>query len=259
MTKDTLKEFIEGVILETRKEDLAKIRMANNSYTAVISFVRSLGKNPKSFERLFKKENGYFVGIAAGAQLKREEHTRLYIYFQDRKLFNVEGSSHAEATKPTKDTFAIYIYFDAPPEAIANPTTYNTWFVNNLEQIMNSSKIRSSYVHEFIHILDFKRVGQDFLYNQRQDNDNSAEAYINDPLELNAYFSEAMSFVRNKLKKAVSKEERRAIIGSTPQEFADLFMQKYLSKQARKFLTPENQQRFMKRAATSWELLRKVK
>lgn len=254
MTKETLKEFIEEVILETRQEDLAKIRMANNSYTAIVGFVRSLGRNPKSFERLFKKENGYFVGIAAGSQIRRSEHTRLYIYFQDRKMFGIEGT-HAQAVKPTKDTFAIYIYFDAPVEVTGSPATYNAWFVNNLQDILNSSKIRTSYVHEFIHVLDFKRVDQDYLYNKRQEPETHT-AYINDPLELNAYFSETMSFVRNKLKKAASKKEKQTIIGSTPQEFVNLFMQKYLSKQVRKFLTPENQQRFMKRAATAWEFLK---
>jgi hypothetical protein len=81
--------------------------------------------------------------------------------------------------------------------------------------------------------------------------------YANDPLELNAYFSQAMSDVMSQLK-GKSPEERTAIIGKTPQEFVDKFMGTYLKKQVRKNIDPENWKRLAKRAATSWELLNGV-
>jgi hypothetical protein len=80
-------------------------------------------------------------------------------------------------------------------------------------------------------------------------------AYANDPLELNAYFSQAMSDVQTQLRNAKTPGEKRAIIGSSPQEFVDKFMGTYLKKQVRKNIDSENWRRLAKRAATYWELL----
>jgi len=259
MTEETIREFIEGVILETRQEDLAKIRMANNSYTAILSFVRSLGKNLKSFERLFKKENGFFVGVAMGATLRREEHTKLYVRFLERTLFDAPATYIASA-ELVGTVYRINIYFQAPPEVLSSPKKYNRWFAENLEDVLNSSKLRSYYVHEFIHTLDFRRIDPEYIYGRPEDQTvANTPAYANAPLELNAYFLQAISNVRNKLKKARDNKERMEIVGGTPQEFVEKFMTQYLSGQLRNHLNADNRQRLMKRAATAWELLRKIK
>jgi hypothetical protein len=85
------------------------------------------------------------------------------------------------------------------------------------------------------------------------------DKYVNDPLELNAYFSQAMADVRSRVRMAKTQQKRTEILGTTAQEFVDRFMSKYLKPRLRKYLSPENRQRLMKRAATSWELLKKIK
>jgi hypothetical protein len=220
------------------------------------------------------------MGFALGARIRRKEHIRLSVFFMDRKLFNVKGKVNAQASRvrvqpdnPNSAAlkgFKITIYFDAPGDVIKSPKTYNAWLAANLDSILENDATRSSYVHEFTHVMDFQRMDPRFLLQRTQNKQKDRErmqqageksrdfgAYANDPLELNAYFSQAMSDVRNQLQNAKTPEEKQAIIGSSPQEFTDKFMGTYLKKQVRKNIDPENRQRLMKRAATAWELLRR--
>lgn len=273
---ELLKEFIQSV-LENREEDFWKIESANQSYEQILGYVRALGGDLRSFDRVFKKEAGYFTGFALGSRIRRQEHLQLSVYFMDRELFGVKGKVNARAVRikaqPESSTstklkgFFIAIYFDAPPEARKNARAYNKWFAANLEGILDSPAVRSSYVHEFTHVMDFKRMDPAYLQKRTNDKEKDLEQqqstgskrdfskYANDPLELNAFFSQAMSDVKNALKAAQTPEEKSSIIGATPQEFADKFMNVFLKKQVRKNVSPENQQRMMKRAATSWRLL----
>jgi hypothetical protein len=259
MTEEMIREFIKGVILETREDDLAKIRMANNSYLAIQQKVFSLNKDLVSFERVFRKDEGRLASMSLGTFLRRDEHVKMFVNFLERTLMNAPPGYMASA-QLRKNGYHINIYFTAPQEVIGSTRAYNKWFAQNLDAVLSSSKMRSFYVHEFIHTLDFKRIPKDYLYQRPvQQTVIGTPEYANAPLEMNAYFLQAISYVRRKLKKAQTQEEVDALIGRTPQEFVDKFMSTYLNKELRMLLAPENRQRLMKRAATSWELLRKVK
>lgn len=280
MDNRLLKEYIEA-ILESREEDFEKIQAANESYDAILGYIRKLGRDPKAFARVFQtNDQGFFTGFALGTRIRREEHLQLAVFFMDRGVAGTKSKVNAQASRvrvrPMSTTSAaikgyqIRIYFDAPPEAKVNARAYNKWLAANLESLLDNGTTRSSYVHEFTHVQDFKRMDPQFLLQrglnkqaererQQQAGEKSRDfgAYANDPLELNAYFSQAMSDVMSQLK-GKSPEERTAIIGKTPQEFVDKFMGTYLKKQVRKNIDPENWKRLAKRAATSWELLNRV-
>lgn len=272
-----LREYINA-ILDSREEDFQKIQAANESYDAILGYIRRLDRNPKAFARVFQtNDQGFFTGFALGARVRREEHLQLAVFFMDRGLAGIKSKVNAQASRirvrPMSTTaaaiksFQIRIYFDAPEEARTNPKVYNKWLAANLEDLLTNDGTRSSYVHEFTHVQDFKRMDPQFLLQrdmkkqaekerQQKAGEKSRDfgTYANDPLELNAYFSQAMSDVMGQLK-GKSPEERTAIIGSSPQEFVDRFMGTYLKKQVKKNINPENWRRLAKRAATSWELL----
>lgn len=268
-----LKELVD-ILLETREEDLEKIEIANESFNSIEGYVQKLGKNVKAFSQVFQvNEQGFFTGFSLGTRIRRKEHLRLAVFFLDRGVSGVKGKMNAQASRvkvrPMSLTSAVIkgyqikIYFDAPTEVKVNARTYNKWLSENLEGIMSNNAVRSSYVHEFTHVQDFKRMDPRFLL--QRGNQKVAEkekgaptnfgAYANDPLELNAYYSQAMSDVQNQLKAAKTPEERLAVIGSSAQEFVDSFMNSYLKKQVRKNISPENWKRLAKRAATGWEHL----
>lgn len=274
-----LKEFIQAV-LEDREQDFWKIEAANQSYEQIVSYVRGLGRDLKAFDRVFQKNAGYFTGFALGSRIRRVEHLKLSVHFMDRELFGIKGKVNAQAVRvkalPDSQTsvrlkgFFIGIYFDAPPEARVNAKAYNKWFAANLETLIDSASVRSSYVHEFTHVLDFKRMDPAYLQKRTDDKTKELETqkltgakrefakYANDPLELNAYFTQAMSDVKNALSQAKTPEEKQSIVGSSPQEFAEKFMSVFLKKQVRKNISPENTNRLMKRAATAWSHLTTV-
>lgn len=271
-----LKEFINAV-LEDREQDFWKIEMANKSFDSILNYIKSLGRDIKQFERVFDKNQGWFNGFALGTRIRKEEHLKLRVQFQERNLFGIKGKVNAQAVRVRVQPenpksaqlkgFIINIFFNAPPEVLTSPKVYNRWFAANLEDILSNPSVKSSYVHEFTHVLDFKRMDPHFLLRRSMEKQKQVDAlkvsggkrdfgkYSNDPLELNAYFSQAISDVRSMLRQAQTEEEKQKILGTTPQEFTDKFMQQYLKKQVRKNISPENYQRLMKRAATAWELL----
>ena len=118
--------------------------------------------------------------------------------------------------------------------------------------------MRGFYVHEFIHTLDFRRMSKDYLYNRKpEESVINSPGYFNAPIELNGFYSQGLSVVVNKLKRATTQEEKEEILGKTPQEFAERFVSKTIHSEFFKLLTPENKQRILKRIAVTWEVLRK--
>jgi len=276
MSQELLKEFIESIIRETREEDIANLRKANNSYIAVFKFLSDLGKNLKRFEAVFLKNNGWMETLNISTTLSRNEHQDVEVSFRDRGFHSVSSKVNARAIR-IKDQpdnpldfklkkFSIEIYFDAPPEAKKHPRTYNAWFAKNIEEIFSKPQVRSSYIHEFTHVMDFKRMSPAYLQQRTNKKTKDLEknlgkqrnfkAYANDPVELNAYFMQALFAAKANLKKAKTEEQKQDAIGKTPNEFAEKFIAVYLRPQIKKNLSPENIQRLMKRAATAWEHLK---
>lgn len=276
-----LAEYI-NVTLESMEEVFQKIQAANESYDAIVAYIRRFGRDPKVFARAFQtNDQGFFTGFALGARVRREEHLQLAVFFMDRGVAGTKSKVNAQASRvrvnPMSTTSAaikgyqIRIYFDAPPEAKVNAKAYNKWLATNLEDLLMNDTTRSSYVHEFTHVQDFKRMDPKFLLwrgqqkqvekeRQQQAGEKSRDfgAYANDPLELNAYFSQAMSDVQTQLRNAKNTTEKSQILGANAQEFVHKFMNKYLKKQIRKNINPSNWRKLAKRAALGWEELQKV-
>jgi hypothetical protein len=272
MSYQLLETFVKQMV-ESRVEDVEKARIANNSYLSMLKHIRSLGTKVSAFNAAFSKTNGYFFGFKLETNIPREEHTLLSIYFMERSLFNIKSALNAKAirnwasnTDPTTKDYTIHIYFDAPKEVVGDPTIYNKWFAENLAEIVSNEKLRSSYVHEFTHIMDYRRVSPAYLVNRtaakNAEKQNMAatgtskrdfEKYVNDPLEMNAYFQQAIADVVRKLKNLDNTESKIEFLGKTPQEFVEKFMTSFLKKAFRKNLSPENQQRIIKRAATAYD------
>ena len=156
MTELMIKEFLQAV-LENREQDFWKIEMANQSFDSILTFVKNLGKDIRSFERVFEKNNGWFEGFSLAPRLRRSEHLKLKVLFQDRVVFGVKSKVNAQVlrVKVQPDNpnsaqlkgFIIRIFFDTPEEARLNARTYNKWFSQNLENIIDNPDVRSSYVH----------------------------------------------------------------------------------------------------------------
>lgn len=278
MTTSILTDFINTMV-ESHREDFEVVEAANQSYEGIQAYIQGLNKDVKAFQRVFQAQEGYFTGFSLGNRIQRKEHLLLGVLFLDRTTFGVKGSVNALATRvrvrpdnpnsAALKNFKISIYFNAPPEVQGKPREYNRWFAENLENILADPKIKSSYIHEFVHVDDFKRLDPKYLLQraqrkkaerERQDlsggQKKDFKGYANDPLELNAYFTQAISDVRNLLGKAKTAEEKKAILGGSPQEFVEKFMTSYLKKQVQKNIDPENTKRLMKRASQAWTYLR---
>ena len=270
-----MNEYV-SLLIEDRIEDIEHINTANQSYDDITAYIQALGGDVDAFASVFQKETGYFVGFALGSRIKRKEHLKLSIYFLERELFNVKKTINAQAfrlkVQPYNPNsaqlkrFQINIYFNAPPEVKTTPKSYNTWFAQNLATIINNPITRSSYIHELTHVMDFKRMDPNFLLQRSNKKQQTLDAglkrdfdqYANDPLELNAYFSQAMSDIVNAIKTAQSEEEKQAILGTSAQEFANKFMTVYLKKQVAKHLDADNSRKLMSRAATAWDHLKEI-
>jgi hypothetical protein len=257
MIKEPLREFLSLVLKEATKDDLEAIRLANNSYLSIVKLLTSLNGEVENFERVFKKQDGYFYSIALGAKLRRDEHTKVYVEFPDTTMANAPKDYGASA-QMIGNSFVIKLYINAPPEVIDSPKKYNPWFAANIANLINTLKVRSRYVHEFVHTLDFKRMNKDYLYDRpSKENIVGTPEYSNSPVEMNAFYLQAISNLKTKLRKIEDPAKRSAMLGATPQEFADLFMTKYLNPVFREKLNAENQKRLRKRVASAWYFLKK--
>lgn len=262
-------------LAESTEDDMEKLHLANESFEHILNFIQKLGKKLEKFEQSFYKDDqGRLVGFSIEENLakskQKPEYTNLFIRFQDYELYNVKKTIKAKASrimdKETNEITELHItlFIDVPTEAKRYyRRKYNNWIAKNLEDILQDPRYRSSFVHEFIHILDFRRVDPSYLASRttrkKQELETKMkkdrEKYINDPFELNAYYNQALSDMYNDLLKTETPEEWNALAGYSAQEFTDNLLN-YLRPQAKKRLTPENIKRFMKRASTAWDYIR---
>lgn len=262
-------------LAESRENDMEKIHIANETFENIIAFVRKLGADPDRFtEKFYTDKSGRLTGFHMETNLPKKQRvpeiSDLFIEFLDRKLYGVKDTIKARAGRVLEpntgkiNQLHIKLYIDAPEAAIKAPKTYNKWFAKNLADFLERSNYRSSFVHEFTHTLDFRRINPEYLIARAKRTLAEKEAggvkdrdrYANDPLELNAYYQQAMSDFFNSLLQAKTVEEWNAAVGETPQEFAENVLTNYLRPQVIRRLTPDNKKRLMKRAATAWEYLK---
>lgn len=259
-------------LAESREDDIEKLHIANETFENIVAFIRNLGNNPSNFaESFYTDQSGKLKGFHLPTNLVPiPEISDLFIEFLDRKLYGVKDTIKARAGRvlePNKSKIKhlhIKLYIDAPEDVIKAPKAYNKWFAKNLAELLESSNYRSSFVHEFTHTLDFRRINPEYLITRAKRKLAEKEAggvrdrdkYANDPLELNAYYQQAMSDFYNTLVKAKTVEEWNGYVGETPQEFAENLVTTYLRPQVQRRITPENKKRLLKRAATAWEYLK---
>lgn len=81
--------------------------------------------------------------------------------------------------------------------AIGTYKNYKVIIITNLREDKNPSNgiIKDSFIHEFIHYLDFKRSG----YSSKVINLKNYNDYYNDAGEFNAYYQESVNFIINLL------------------------------------------------------------
>lgn len=275
----SLQALIEAKFLqklaEASEQDIEKLHIANEVFENVIAFVRKLGNNPSKFSDVFYTDDaGRFKGFNMETNFSKKQRipeiSKLFVEFVDRGLFNVKSTIKARAGRVLEPNtgeikeLTIRLYIDAPNAANKPAKSYNKWFAANLLSILETSNYRSSFVHEFTHTLDFRRINPEYLIARAKRKQAEHEAggvkdrdkYVNDPLELNAYYQQALSDFYEQLVSTNTVEEWNGLVGNTPQEFAETILNTYLRPQVIRRLTPENKKRFMKRLATTWEYLR---
>lgn len=259
-------------LAESREDDIEKLHIANETFENIVAFIRNLGNDPSNFaESFYTDESRKLKGFHLPTNLVPiPEISDLFIEFLDRKLYGVKDTIKARAGRVLEPNTGeikhlhIKLYIDAPEDVIKAPKAYNKWFAKNLAELLESSNYRSSFVHEFTHTLDFRRINPKYLVARAKQKLAEKEAggvrdrdkYANDPLELNAYYQQAMSDFYNTLLKAKTVEEWNGYVGETPQEFAENLVTTYLRPQVQRRITLENKKRLMKRAATAWEYLK---
>lgn len=271
---DLVQVNVINKLAESIEEDMEKLHLANESFENIVTFIQRLRKDPKRFKESFYTDNkGRLTGFSIEGNFakskQRPEYANLFIQFYDHELYNVKNTVKAKAARvidpATNKLIELHItlFVDVPQEAKQSTKSYNAWIVKNLEDILQNPRYRSSFVHEFTHTLDFRRVDPSYLVSISKQKKEELEAkikrdrekYINDPLELNAYYYQAMSDLYASLLKTETPEEWNTLVGNSPQEFVEILLS-YLRPQAKKRLTPENIKRFMKRASSAWEYLR---
>lgn len=262
-------------LAESREQDIENLHIANEVFENVVAFIRKLKGDTSNFsDKFYTDETGRFKGFHLATNLPKSQRIPqvfdLFVEFVDRGLNNIKSTLKANARRVTNpDTgeiqeFHIQLYIDVPEDANKPVKAYNKWFASNLLLVLEKSNYRSSFVHEFTHTLDFRRINPKYLLDRakrklariKSDAKKDLGEYTNDPLELNAYYQQALSDFYDKLLKTSTVEEWNEFVGKTPQEFTENVLNNYLRPQVQKRLTPENKKRFMKRLATTWEYLR---
>lgn len=270
--KDHLKNFLSSV-MESAMEDMEKIQVAKNSFYSIKSYINQLNGN---LEGVFNKtKEGYFAGFALGSRIRNKEHLKLSIFFFERKTFGIKKTLKAQAgrvrVQPENTNssqikgYRISIFFDAPEEETKTIKKYNSWLSRNLDNILESPGVFSSYIHEFVHVLDFKRIHPNVLLKRTNKKESEISSglsdyknYVNDPLELNAYFLQGVAQLEENLETLYNNQnivELNKIINNSPQEFADMFFREYIKPQVKKNLSQENFNRFYKRISKIREFL----
>lgn len=262
-------------LAESREQDIENLHIANEVFENIVAFIRKLkGDITKFTNKFYTDDAGRFKGFHLSTNLPESQRIPqvfdLFVEFVDRELNNVKPTIKAKANRLMKpdtgevEEFHIQLYIDVPEAANKPVKAYNKWFASNLLLALEKSNYRSSFVHEFTHTLDFRRINPKYLLDRAKRKVARLKAgvtkdfgeYTNDPLELNAYYQQALSDFHNKLLETGTVEEWNDFVGDTPQEFADNILTNYLRPQVIRRLTPENKKRFMKRLATTWEYLR---
>lgn len=308
--KSLIQKEVKELVLE-RQGDFNHIDTAVKSYSEIYSFlVMNAREVPTVWDSMFgKDQDGRYMSIILSKFIPRPEHERLKLFFVEKNFqpqyMRPKTAGLATPYDPAtgyaeiKLGFRMVDYLDGDPVP-EDVNLYNEWFRANISKVFK--KLRTTYVHELTHILDYGRVKAEWMALRKKvkDADQSElndlqqqisvlgmkfkrlrkpetkqlaqssidnlskqvdakkaalhSQYINDPLELNGYFNETLSKFIFDLKNLKDKtpEGIMSVVGRSPQEFADKFMDR-LHSSAKKSITDDNARKYMKRIATLYD------
>jgi len=154
-------------------------------------------------------------------------------YYDLLILFTSKGKNITQFEEEAKSDYYIGSY-----------RNYRVIVINNLKEDRNPSKgiIRKSFIHEFIHYLDYKRS----KYKGGISKLKSLEKYYNDPLEFNAYYQESATY----LAKMFEDEKIRSLhlkIFDTFDKFYKWALDKVFNKDFIKYLNETNRRKLINR------------
>ncbi len=117
-------------------------------------------------------------------------------------------------------------------------------------------ELKRSAVHELIHFLDFKRMGERAWSDaqEKASNPNSNQEYFNHPLELNSHMQQGLSAIDDALAHTSSYEIDK--LTASFDAFWD-FAWFHISTPFQANLTPQNQKKLRQRLYKYWEDLKK--
>ncbi len=174
-----LKQFIK----ETIRECLNEATVQNDKYYYDIA--------EEFYEKMIiELNNNNFINQNDGNILFKASEINL----DYRDLLIIFTSYNTEKTKPPfgNDTLKSYYSFGSYKE-------YKVIVISNLkyDKIPSKGISKESFIHEFIHYLDFKRSKG---FKPNFDDKTTISDYYNSPTEYNAYYQEAATYIVNLFK-----------------------------------------------------------
>jgi len=262
MSDELLREYIELVM--ERENDDRYLRTANNSYIAISKLLYELqNSSDKVYSQTFTKDKGKYRYLYLQNVLPRPEHEGVYLELTDRNVSKTKKTVSATAGVAFDDEtntrqYIISVFLDIPE---SDPKLYNELFKSTVAKAFAKPENREHFIHEFVHVLDFRRLTDEYIKSRAATKQSRKEsglkkdfnAYVNDPLESNAYTHESFVKVQNMLKGVKSLSKWQEIMGNDVHQFVDKFMTTYLDKRARKHWSEENKRKVLKRAVSFYE------
>jgi len=258
---DSLREYV-GLVVE-RAADEALLRKANSSYIAVAKLLYRLQAEPKrAFDKIVNKVGGRYGVIDLERVLSGPEYEGLKLGLVDHETAQVKRTVSSTANRyitPDGRSYLLSVYFNPGPNL--TDAEYNRAFRASVLLAPLHPKNREHYVHEFVHVMDFRRMSDEYLMGRssaklarmQRGEKKDFRRYMNDPLETNAFTHQSFTRVKSMLKGARTRAAWEAVMGRSPHEFVDKFMSTYLDKRARKHWSEDNLRKLAKRAAAFYQ------
>jgi hypothetical protein len=267
-------------------------------FGAICKFLRGLKTKKdfdKAFS--CNKTSGWYESIKLWQKIPEFKKHKMILKFLDRKTHGYDHRE-AETDLPTSTGLIKLIFVVSyNKEETPTKQGYNNWFRKNIYKIFakQAETFVHEYTHDhdFRLIKDDSYFDNDnglleiankikrtqkkmnFLLDKLQIPQNLAKyeelriqinqlnneeytLYLNDPIELNAYFIENVTRILLILNNTKSVSQQQNVIGKDAHEFIDKFFL-YLQEDVKRNITQKNKQKFIKRASKIFEQLKDKK
>ena len=111
------------------------------------------------------------------------------------------------------------------------------------------SGIRKTFVHEYIHYLDWKRTAGRItgVAKRYEGKPIPVAAYINNPTEFNAYYQEGVDMITSYMKDWVPVKNIPALFGTSFESFLKIAKEKYFAEHFISYMDSSYEKKFIKR------------